>query len=77
MTEFVCDINKMVVMMMYINELLELCDDDSTLCVMNICIVCINMQVCLAFLLFCQISLLSNHHHTSSCDLCLPVPISH
>ena len=85
MTEFICDINKMVIMTMYINELLELYnddgyyDDDPTVCVMFICTVCISMQVCLAFLLFFQIQFLSNHHDPCSCDhhLCLPVPFSH
>ena len=28
MTEFICDINTMGIMMIYINELLELYDDD-------------------------------------------------
>ena len=53
----------MVIMMMYINKLLELYNDDGfTVCVMFICIVCISMQVCLASLLVCQISFVSNHH---------------
>ena len=72
-------------MMMYINELMELCDDDGydtddlTVCVMLICIFCISMQVCLAFLLFCQTPFLSNCHYPCSYHhcLCLPVPLSY
>ena len=56
MTEFIHDINEMVITMMYINELLDLYgddgyyDDDPIVCVMISSTVCISKQVCLAFL---------------------------
>ena len=50
-------------------------NDDPTVRVMFVCVLCINMQVCLAFLLFCQISFLCNGCCPSFYDyhLCLLV----